>query len=180
MLFSFRKNLSLALAASGAVLPLQATPAQAITTWNWGYGLDNADFASGTFTTADVVPTVDVTYDILGISGTANLGGTDYQITGLSGYYGPDNTFRWDGTSLSPILATGSGISFSTLSGPDLNIYFGAPGYGGISFVADNMGGTQNVESSILNPVPGPLPLFGAAAAYSWSRQLRRRISAKV
>lgn len=26
-------------------------------------------------------------------------------------------------------------------------------------------------------PVPGPLPLFGAAAAFGWSRQLRRRIS---
>jgi hypothetical protein len=25
-------------------------------------------------------------------------------------------------------------------------------------------------------PVPGPIPLFGAAAAFSWSRQLRRRI----
>lgn len=28
-----------------------------------------------------------------------------------------------------------------------------------------------------LSPVPGPLPLFGAAAAFGWSRQLRRRIS---
>ena len=26
--------------------------------------------------------------------------------------------------------------------------------------------------------VPGPLPLFGAAAAFGWSRTLRRRISA--
>lgn len=28
-------------------------------------------------------------------------------------------------------------------------------------------------------PVPGPLPLFGAAAAYGWSRQLRQRIRSK-
>jgi hypothetical protein len=27
-------------------------------------------------------------------------------------------------------------------------------------------------------PVPGPLPLFGAAAAFGWSRKLRRRVSA--
>jgi hypothetical protein len=27
-------------------------------------------------------------------------------------------------------------------------------------------------------PVPGPLPLFGAAAAFGWSRKLRRRLSA--
>jgi len=30
--------------------------------------------------------------------------------------------------------------------------------------------------SSPAAPVPGPLPLFGAAAAFGWSRQLRRRI----
>jgi hypothetical protein len=29
-------------------------------------------------------------------------------------------------------------------------------------------------------PVPSPLPLFGAAAAFSWSRRLRRRISAPM
>ena len=30
--------------------------------------------------------------------------------------------------------------------------------------------------SSPAAPVPGPLPLFGAAAAFGWSRQLRRRL----
>ena len=29
-------------------------------------------------------------------------------------------------------------------------------------------------------PVPGPLPLLGASAAFGWSRQLRRRIQAKA
>ena len=29
-------------------------------------------------------------------------------------------------------------------------------------------------------PVPGPLPLFGAAATFGWSRQLRRRIKTSV
>jgi len=32
--------------------------------------------------------------------------------------------------------------------------------------------------SSALTSVPAPLPLFGAAAAFGWSRQLRRRIGA--
>jgi hypothetical protein len=30
----------------------------------------------------------------------------------------------------------------------------------------------------MLQQVPGPLPLAGAAAAFSWSRQLRRRLRA--
>ena len=29
------------------------------------------------------------------------------------------------------------------------------------------------------SPVPGPLPLFGAAAAFGWSRQLRKRIEVR-
>ena len=28
--------------------------------------------------------------------------------------------------------------------------------------------------------VPGPLPLFGAAAAFGWSRKLRKRIAAPL
>jgi len=28
--------------------------------------------------------------------------------------------------------------------------------------------------------VPGPLPLFGAAAAFGWSRRLRKRITAPL
>jgi hypothetical protein len=29
------------------------------------------------------------------------------------------------------------------------------------------------------SPVPGPLPLFGAAAAFGWSRQLRKRLGTR-
>lgn len=38
--------------------------------------------------------------------------------------------------------------------------------------------GTLTIDPfSITEPVPAPLPLFGAAAAFGWSRRLRRRIS---
>jgi hypothetical protein len=39
--------------------------------------------------------------------------------------------------------------------------------------------GTYALATPVLAPsaVPGPLPLFGAAAAFSWSRRLRRRAS---
>lgn len=41
-------------------------------------------------------------------------------------------------------------------------------------------GTSETIDLVVGKPVPGPLPLFGAAAAYSWSRRLRRRIAAKV
>jgi hypothetical protein len=35
-------------------------------------------------------------------------------------------------------------------------------------------------QYSDASPVPGPLPLFGAAAAFGWSRRLRKRVSSAV
>ena len=50
---------------------------------------------------------------------------------------------------------------------------FSAPG----SFIDGTPAATATVKYAIANaPVPGPLPLFGAAAAFGCSRQLRRRI----
>ena len=49
-----------------------------------------------------------------------------------------------------------------------------APG----SFIDGTPAASATVKYAITTaPVPGPLPLFGAAAAFGWSRQLRRRIS---
>jgi len=43
--------------------------------------------------------------------------------------------------------------------------------------VADNSSSnTLRFTPSTTTSVPGPIPLFGAAAAFGWSRQLRRRI----
>ncbi len=48
-----------------------------------------------------------------------------------------------------------------------------APG----SLIDDTPAASATVKYAIATaPVPGPLPLFGAAAAFGWSRQLRRRI----
>jgi hypothetical protein len=48
-----------------------------------------------------------------------------------------------------------------------------APG----SFIDGTPAAGATVKYAIASaPVPGPLPLFGAAAAFGWSRQLRRRI----
>jgi hypothetical protein len=121
---------SLSLAATGLAIGLQATPAQAITTWDWSFTTDISDqFGSGTFTTADVVPTANTTYAITGISGTYNRGGTTYAITNISSFNLADNLFQWDGTSLSSILATQGGISFDA-DGLGINIYKLGVGFG--------------------------------------------------
>ena len=188
MLFGFRIKPSLALAASCAVLALQSNPAQAITTWNWSFTTNIADqYGSGTFTTADVVPTAGVTYPITAISGTYNRAGTIYNILGLSTDVGADNTFQWNGTSSSPIIATYDGISFQVSDGviaSDVKMYydnFSSNDFEPISETTTSFPGSDgSVSTSSLNPVPGPLPLFGAAVAYSWSRRLRRRIAAEV
>jgi hypothetical protein len=36
----------------------------------------------------------------------------------------------------------------------------------------------DKINVFVSTPVPGPLPLVGVAAAFGWSRTLRRRISA--
>jgi hypothetical protein len=178
-------SFSLSLAATGLAIGLQATPAQAITTWDWSFTTDISDqFGSGTFTTADVVPTANTTYAIIGVYGTYNRGSSVYAITNLSSFNQPDNFFQWDGTSLSSILATEGGISF-VAEGLGINIYKLGDGFGPVGFQRTEFQGSDGaITSSSLQPnqnlVPGPLPLFGAAAAYSWSRRLRRRIAEKV
>ena len=53
-------------------------------------------------------------------------------------------------------------------------LYYGTAGRGG----ANNLGAIFAFDSGVrdANPVPGPLPLLGAGAAFGWSRRLRRRI----
>jgi hypothetical protein len=48
----------------------------------------------------------------------------------------------------------------------------------GTTFTGNNQAPTTIYGNAFNVPVPGPLPLFGAAAAFGWSRKLRRRVSA--
>ncbi|MFM7675305.1 MAG: hypothetical protein ACKO5F_06910, partial [Synechococcus sp.] len=66
-------------------------------------------------------------------------------------------------------LALGNqGIDFPTLSALDfLNMANDSSSSNSLSFTPASPGPAS---------VPGPLPLFGAGAAFSWSRRLRRRI----
>ncbi len=80
-----------------------------------------------------------------------------------------------------PVLANSDGISFSTSAVFDVRYYYGGSFFGPITNVGPSDSGSGSVIlDSRLQPVPGPLPLFGAAAAYSWSRGPRRRIAAEA
>lgn len=169
---------AIGLSAGSLVL---ASPAQAITTWNWSITTTNpTQFGSGTFTTADVTPTPGTTYNITGISGTYTHNNTLYVIDRLDyGYGSADNTFRWDGTNSSPILATANGISFRTTAFYYFNFFYAGLSYGPINESINDYGPGSLIAASTLSPVappvPGPLPIFGLATTFCMSRRLRRR-----
>lgn len=171
------------LSITGLAVSLQMTAAHAITTWNWSFvGASFSQSASGTFTTADVTPTPGVTYPIIGITGTYNRDGVAYNITGLSSAYGSDNQFQVGGLPSSPILLTTAGISFTVDAPALVNLYcdqadpISNPFCPATKLASDFTGGGGLMVSSNVEPVPGPLPLFGAAAAFSFSRRMRARI----
>jgi uncharacterized repeat protein (TIGR03803 family) len=72
---------------------------------------------------------------------------------------------------------TGANGSFprSQLTSAGNGLYYGTA-LGGVN----NTGAIFAFDSGVpdSNPVPGPLPLMGAGAAFGWSRRLRRRIQA--
>jgi len=65
--------------------------------------------------------------------------------------------------------------SRSTLTAAGNGHYYGTTRLGG----ANNQGAIFAFDSGVRdsNPVPGPLPVVGIGAAFSWSRQLRRRVA---
>jgi hypothetical protein len=162
--------------------------AQAVTTWNWSFSAGYGYSGSGTFTTSDVAPAANTTYQITGISGTFNPGEeAGYTITGLDTHY--TNQFRWDGTSSSPILSSSGSPMLSSRGGIAFILDDGSvwltqsiEGWNPITGIYDPYEGYPSILRSSLAPVgapptvvPGPLPLLGAAAAFQASRRLRRR-----
>jgi hypothetical protein len=175
-------------AVGAALLATWASaPAQALT-WNWSF-TGPLSSGQGTFTTAGATAQAFTTETITAITGTytrSGTGGTDgtFQITGLDSTGG--STFQWDGTNQSQLLSDFDGISFDTGSN-NVSIYFSGSSFGPVDSTLTSFLGTDgSISSSSLSPalapssVPSPLPLFGAAAAFGWSRQLRRRIKPSV
>ena len=100
-----------------------------------------------------MTPTAGVTYTITGITGTYDRDSVAYEITGLSGFQSPSNTFQWDGTSSSSILSNVPGISFSTSSNA-VNMY-SSGNYQPINRTVSNfIDADDSIVSSTLTPVP--------------------------
>ncbi len=130
------------------------------------------------------------------------VGGVQYDVTSFTGTYN-DNTSKfataanggvmpwWGNSSLANQFANAVGNGLGTLNGEEGPL-FGyvqeGPGNGFISHVSFNSGnlnfGYKAINTSAtwaqVTPsaaaAPGPLPLLGAAAAFGFSRQLRKRI----
>lgn len=167
--------------------------AQAISLWNWSFSSSNSS-GIGTFTTADVTPTPNTTYQITGITGTYTRSSTSYNITGLSNYNGiADNKFQWSGTG-SQIRTTWGGFGFKINTNNLVNLFFDSQAenvFGNSDIFATDFGGaigeSGTITTSSLEPAtPVPLesdalPVLASAAFMAggmWWK--RKRAQAKV
>jgi hypothetical protein len=134
-----------------------------------------------------------------------NVGGQNWNVTTFQGSYNANSaTFAtppapgrmpwWGSESLASQFATAinSALGFPNFSGdfgPLFGIKFATGGTSvnsctwgfGSAQCAVNFGNLNNTnytwaQADLVPPVPGPLPLFGAAAAFGFSRKLRQRI----
>lgn len=130
------------------------------------------------------------------------IGGNSYDVTVLSTSYGantsvfqspPSGLMPWWGNDL---LASEFAAQVYNLLGPGWDSNYG-PIFAHRESIGQVLGIVQSVTdpfdqidvTSASNatftyaiataPVPGPLPLFGAAAAFGWSRQLRKRLESR-
>ena len=177
-----QKAVSVALAAAtGLAVFAASAPAYALT-WNWQFATATNTNGSGTYTTDGTIATTGTTYNISSLAGSYFDGTNTYTDLSLDGFASADNTFQWDGSIASPIFADTLGISFSYNSGTAfVNTYWNGGAYGPIDSVTiDGSNKNDSVVSSLLTPastpVPSPIPVFGATAAFGWSRRLRRKI----
>lgn len=171
-----------ALLLTGCILTLGATgPAHALT-WNWTADTSGCP-SSGTLETDGSNYVANRSYRITAISGDI----CSWTVTGLntSSNQNSINFISWDGSQNSPILSIINGIEFDVAqANPIQNATWRWWSGGTTTFepvLQTNYNGDitfgQLSPANPTNPVPGPLPLMGAAAAFGWSRKLRRRIS---
>ena len=126
-------------------------------------------------------------YDVSFTTTSQNLSSTLFAATapGQMPWWGSQSDADFFAGEVFDALGEGSTAGYGPLFAYDYNASsaevigslqdFSAPG----SFIDGTPAATATVKYAIANataPVPGPLPLFGAAAAFGCSRQLRRRI----
>jgi len=133
-----------------------------------------------------------------------NVGGVQYDVTTFTGSYN-DNTNKfalapapgampwWGSTSLAQQFATAVDVNLGFPNGTvgplfgytlfdfgsGMSVTSCAQIQGSSTGCASNspsLSQTWAQATTLSTPVPGPLPLFGAAAAFGFSRKLRKRI----
>jgi uncharacterized repeat protein (TIGR03803 family) len=135
------------------------------------------DSATGSITPQASFTGSSGTYPFAAMTAAGN--GIYYGTTYSGGNFSRGSIFQFDsatGSITLQALFTGSNGAgpYAALTAAGNGIYFGTTQYGG----SNNTGSIFKFDSGVRNsnPVPGPLPLLGATAAFGWSRKLRRRI----
>jgi hypothetical protein len=149
-------------------LACSATPASAIqvvvsgATYEVTTFTDSYDNASSRFTTTEMPWWGSQTL----AQNFRDAVGTSFGYPNNGGFAGPFFTYQatTDPSSGSSTLASATQSATGPISG-------------NISSLSVNEFAIATVVPPASNAVPGPLPLFGAAAAFGWSRRLRSRIA---
>ena len=119
-------------------------------------------------------------YDIMGPTsfdgsvsafGASNVSGISALVQGSISGFGIDPTYN----SNTPIVSSAT-FNGATLAG----LGFTTTGLIGTWSLTGTSETIQVILGAPAAAVPGPLPLFGAAAAFGWSRRLRKRIAAPL
>lgn len=183
------------LALAGATMGLAATPAHALTLFTGPYAPANwtqSIGGDGSINTGGAPNSITLNGSDNGSSFSAN---TDFTI---SAPLGGTVSFNWsyatndDSSSYDPFGYLLNGIfnqlTINNTSSPQsgsatFNVVAGDV-FGFRQWSADSQFGRASTTISNFNvaaqpnaPVPGPLPLLGAGAAFGWSRRLRQRIA---
>ncbi len=185
---------------AGAVFAPSA--AEAIIVWDWsvagtGTGATSGSITgSGTFTTNGDTPTVGTTYTVTGATGsfTGDVPGTFSILEDLP--ISSSTTLQWSGESTNQLLLMNNiGLSgpqqtiglfslsndFSPADSLTIFIFRSTDPCGTLSAAGVcnySLTSASLTPQSAPEPIPGPLPVLGAGAAFGFSRRLRRRISA--
>jgi len=187
---SFRTAL---LVTAATALSLAAAPAALAnglsftnkTTGNSGLGSNSVQgvYASGSNIYA-------ATTGGLSISTNGGSSFTNYTTTSTNNGLGNNVVYGVYASGSNIYAATNGGLSISTNGGSSFTNYTTTSGLVGnqvrgvyassTSIYAATQGGLSIAQQSDPTPsaVPGPLPLFGAASAFGFSRKLRRRLRA--
>lgn len=170
--------------ASGACALATSLPAQALT-FNWSWSLTDGGPTSETGTVSGTVSGLlsntpnqtSITATVTSAPNTPPGGWTNdwsYDALGAGNGLSVDANNNVTGTisfrnSKNDLLLLSTGGDYPTLvseNGLYINSNYAIPSNISFDLVPDP------------SPVPGPLPLLGAAAAFGWSRRIRRRLKA--